>query len=68
MKKPKHQVWFTYISWLLIGFLGLGAFLGAVADAVSLITTLTAFIGTITIVVLLIFIQNFTPNYKLNLD
>jgi len=57
MKKPTHQTLITYILWILTGFLALGTFLDAIANAISLITLPVSLAGTVIISVLLICIQ-----------
>ena len=66
MKNPRHQIYFTYVSWVLAGFLALGTFLDAVANAVSLITFPVALIGTIIIIVSLISVQLYLNRYPLS--
>ncbi|MEM6256643.1 MAG: hypothetical protein AAF215_10885 [Cyanobacteria bacterium P01_A01_bin.123] len=57
MKKPSHQILITRFLWIISGFLALGTFLDAVANAISLITLPIALFGTALIVVSLFSVQ-----------
>ena len=57
MQKPKHQILIKWLSWTLGGFLALGAFFDAIANANSLITVPVALAGTVIIIVSLISAQ-----------
>lgn len=51
MNKPPIQRTLTYIAWGLAGLVALGGVIGAINDAVELITPLVTYVGTIVIVV-----------------
>lgn len=65
MRKPRHQLFATYVSWTLTGFLALGAFLDGVGNAVGLITFNITLLGTIAIVVYLTLLQLYLDRYPL---
>jgi hypothetical protein len=65
MNKPFYQRAIIWLGWVLGGFLGLGAILGAVDDAIALITFPITCLGTVSLLIVWVFVALLVKLYPI---